>query len=259
MGEMNEITVISYPKCGRTWLRLMLSQAFASHFGVANANLLELEEMAGRQPNIPRVVFSHDGPANLKTADELLAHDKQEYAGSKTVLLVRDPADVVVSYYFERTRRREVFNPERFPTFNGDLSTFLREERGGLDSILAFYQSWANHQHVPAAFLLVRYEDMHADAGRELRRILNFMNLPSVSAETIQEAVSFGRFDNMRRLEQQNSLASERLQPANPDDPESYKTRRGLIGGFTDYLSPEDITYVLTKQRQLPSLYGYSR
>lgn len=255
---MNEIIVVSYPKCGRTWLRLMLGRALALHFDIPDANLLELEEMATHQPHIPRIVFSHDGPANLKSADQLLADDKQAYVGKRVVLLVRDPADVVVSYYFERTRRRERFNPDHFQPFDGNLSTFLYEERGGLDSILAFYQGWANYQHVPAALLLVRYEDMHADAGQALRRILDFMGLSEVSMEVIEEAVTFGRFDNMRRLEQQNSLASERLQPANPDDPESYKTRRGRVGGFTDYLSPEEIAYIMTKRRQLPPFYGYS-
>ena len=256
--SMNEIAILSYPKCGRTWLRLMLGRALTLHFNLADADLLELDALADREPRIPRLCFSHDGPANLQTAVQIHAQTKQEYACKPVILLVRDPADIIISYYFEYTRRRIKFNPAHFPDFNGDLSAFLRQERGGLDSIIAFYQNWAAHRYVPTPFLVLRYEDMHADPARALWRVLTFSGLPDVSEATIEAAVDYGRFDNMRHLEQQNGLNAERLQPGDPADPESYKTRRGQVGGYVDYLSDADLAYVLEKRRQMPSLYGYN-
>jgi hypothetical protein len=236
----------------------MLGQLFSLHFGFKDMNVLELQEMALQSPAIPKLIFSHDGPANLMTAEELLANDKQDYANKRVVLLVRDPADVVVSYYFEYTRRRTVFNPAQFNPFDGNISTFLRQERGGLDSILAFYQQWAEHKHVPASFLLVRYEDMHTAPKQQLRRFLDFIGLQDVDDALIDDAVEYGRFDNMRQLEQHNRLNSERLRPGNPDDPESYKTRSGQIGAYTKYLTPADIDYIAQKRQQIPSMYGYA-
>lgn len=255
---MNEIAILSYPKCGRTWLRLMLGRALTLHFQLADVNMLELEMLAESDPRIPYLCFSHDGPANLQTAVQIHAQTKQEYAGKPVILLVRDPADIIISYYFEYTRRRIKFNPAQFQMFNGDLSAFLRQERGGLDSIIAFYQNWTKRRHVPASFLIVRYEDMHAEPERVLRQVLTFIGLPEISEAVVAAAVDYGRFDNMRHLEQQNGLNSERLQPGDIADPESYKTRRGQVGGYVDYLTATDLAYVLEKRQQMPSLYGYN-
>lgn len=254
---MLQVFVVSYPKCGRTWLRLMLGRAVSKHVGRDLANPLELDDLASQYPGVPPIVFTHDGPANLKTAAELSADDKRKYAGHPVILLVRDPADVAVSYYFEYTRRRTVFNPARFETFDGQVSDFLRRDVGGVDSIIAFYDGWARHLHVPSSFLLVRYEDMHTAPARELRRVLDFVGLTAVSDEIIADAVAYGRFDNMRKLEQSNALDSERLQPADLSDPESFKTRRGVVGGHADYLSADDIRYVRERGQTLPALFNY--
>jgi hypothetical protein len=48
------------------------------------------------------------------------------------------------------------------------------------------------------------------------------------------------------------------LSRADPDNPESYRVRRGVVGGYVDYLSTEEI---LTLERGLAHLdprYGYS-
>jgi len=39
------------------------------------------------------------------------------------------------------------------------------------------------------------------------------------------------------------------LQPADASDPESYKVRRGEIGGYRHYLSAADIAYLEGKMR----------
>jgi hypothetical protein len=54
-------------------------------------------------------------------------------------------------------------------------------------------------------------------------------------------AVDYGSFMNMRAMERGDTLQTGVLRPGNPDDPESYKTRRGIVGGFRDYLSQDQI------------------
>lgn len=66
-------------------------------------------------------------------------------------------------------------------------------------------------------------------------------------------------FDNMRQLEQNNKFNHYKLQPGEKNDPESYKTRLGKVGGFVDYLTEVDIDYINDKiQSQLSKLYGYT-
>jgi len=250
-----DVYVLSYPKCGRTWLRLMMGKALALHFGLDNINPLQTDEMAKTNARIPLLKFTHDDQPNLKTPAELKTN-KTEYRGKKVIFLVRDIRDVVVSYYFELTKRQTV-NPH-YPPYQGDLSSFLRYTQGSLDTIIRYFNLWAENRTIPADFLLLRYEDITANAEHELRKVFDFLGLSEIKADTIRQAVEFARFDNMRKLEESGELASFRLQPGNKQDPESYKTRRGIVEGFRDYLSEEDIHYLDDKiKAELSAYFGY--
>jgi hypothetical protein len=41
-------------------------------------------------------------------------------------------------------------------------------------------------------------------------------------------------------------------------DPESFKVRRGKVGGYQEYLSAEDEKYAANALRRLDPLFGYS-
>lgn len=244
-----EFLIISYPKCGRTWLRLMLGRVFQNHFGLTNANLLELHALAQLNPNIPKIWVSHDDKPQWKKPDELVT-DKAEYQDKKVILLVRDPRDVVVSNYFQKTKRRQVYK--------GSLSDYLHEQLGSFDTILKFYNIWAENRTVPQKFLLVRYEDIHHNSYQELGIILEFLGLSEVTQQTIIEAIEYTSFENMRKMEIENTFNSPRLNPLDPQDPTSYKTRQGKVGGFSDYLSPAEIEYLNHKMnKNLSDFYGY--
>ena len=77
-----------------------------------------------------------------------------------------------------------------------------------------------------------------------LRQTLDFMGATAVPDETIQQAVQFASFDNLRSMEQRKQYKIDWMQPGDVNDPESYKVRRGKIGGYVDYLSSADIAYV---------------
>ena len=59
-------------------------------------------------------------------------------------------------------------------------------------------------------------------------------------------------------MESTGSLESGRLRPRDPNDPESFKTRRGKVGGFVDYLTPDEIAEVERRIRSgLDPSFGY--
>lgn len=99
------------------------------------------------------------------------------------------------------------------------------------------------NRHVPDAFAFTRYEDMHRDAGGALALVLEFMGA-RVPAAAMATAVEYCRFENLRRVEADGRFPGEALQPANADDPESFKLRKGKVGNFDEYLSPADVAYI---------------
>lgn len=245
----SDFFLISFPKCGRTWLRLMIGRVFQTHFSLNDANLLDLGQLAQFHPNIPKISVIHDDYPQWKKPDDLTA-SKAEYKDKQAIFLVRDPRDVLVSSYFQKTKRRQAYQ--------GSLSDYLHEEVGSFKAILRFYNIWAENRSVPQRFLLVRYEDIHADPCKELRRVIDFLGLPKVEDGIIAEAAQYASFENMRKMEEENAFNIGRLSPADRTDPESYKTRKGKVGGFTDYLNAAEIEYLnRTMAETLSDFYGY--
>ena len=251
---VGDYVLVAYPKCGRTWLRLMVGKALSTHFRLTEPRLLELDRLTELHPAVPFVTVTHDHRPHLKTPDEL-PQSKAEYAEKAVILLIRDPRDVIVSYYFDYTRRRRRINPAKFSEYNGDLPSFLRSERGGFRTLIEFYNIWAENQTVPADFMLVRYEDLHRDAEGQLLRVLSFLGLEAIPRSVVRDVVDFASFENMRRMEIDDVFETNRLRAVDPADPESFKTRRGKVGGFVDYLNADDMRYVDTAMEALTSFY----
>jgi hypothetical protein len=231
--------ILSYPKCGRTWVRLMLGRYLLR--GEAG-DPLKLFDITRRNPALPTIEVSHDDYPHWKPYTSLHM-DKAMYRGKTVIFLVRDPRDVLVSYYFQYTRRgdRELANDSGF---RGTLSEFIRHPIGGLRSLVGFYNIWARQRTVPATFHLLRYEELRADPAGAFSKLLRLLGLPDYGAAAIQDALDFGRFENMRRLEETGALGNVRLRPPADGDPEGFKVRRGIVGGYRDYLSEEDLRHI---------------
>ncbi|MFG2891223.1 sulfotransferase domain-containing protein [Streptomyces sp. NPDC048248] len=233
-----DVYILSFPKCGRTWLRLLLARAISTAHGIPMevCRDLDLTHFSATDSTVPRIVFWHDDRVALRAPEQLSA-DKDFYRDRKVVLLLRDIRDVAVSHYFQRTRRED--------DYSGTLGDFLTEGVGSVRTCLEFWNIWHAQQHVPAAFLLSSYERLTADTSGELARILRFCGLTqAVDPSAVEEAVAFARFGAMRAMERDDVFRSEKLRASDPGDAESYKTRRGVVGGFRDYLSDEQADQV---------------
>jgi len=230
-----EVHIVSFPKCGRTWLCLMLGKALEHHYGLQVKNPLKLRHFKKKVKDLPLIMQHHDGGPEFKRPEEL-ERDKSFYSDRKVIFLVRDPRDVTVSAYYQKTKRN--YN------FQGSLKEYVYHPVGSIESNIEFYNIWADQSHVPKDFLLLTYEDMHADAEKELEKALRFVGLNEISSEDISYAVEECRFENMRRIEASNALQSKNLAPRNPQDEKTYKTREGVVGGHRKYLDSEDMEYI---------------
>jgi len=258
-----EVYLISYPKCGRTWLRLMLGRAFTRFYSLPpDEDNLFLRWQSRPHPHLPMIAVVHEDRPMLKRPDELQA-SKGKFRDKRVIFLARDPRDVIVSSYFEMKKRGAIFGDNPYETrsaeYEGSLEDFIQRKEGGFETILRYYNIWAQNREVPKGFLLVRYEDLKANPQTELRKVVNFLGLQEIDDGTLQEAVLYASFENMRKMEEQRQFQAGMLTPADRSDQESYKTRKGKIGGYRDYLSPEQ-TEALNQmmKTELSSFYGYA-
>jgi hypothetical protein len=207
--------VISFPKSGRTWLRIMLE-----------ALGIEAE-------------FSHAGSseAHGRTADEL--RDGPAYwRGRRVLFLMRDPKDTAVSAWFQATRRARVYE--------GALPDFLRDPRYGIEKVVRFHLLWLESASRFRAFLPMQYDALRQDTARHLSQAARFLSGREAAPDSVAGAIEAGAFERMRALETSGEGAARygaRLSPADPNDPDSFKTRRGTIGGWKEHFSPDDTAF----------------
>lgn len=234
--------LISFPKCGRTWLRFALSQYFARtlalplepdlqttfqvlpNFDRDPVRGLPAFRFSGRRPALPLILVSHRG------------YNRHWFQDRPVVFLVRDPRDVVVSAFFHATRHKH--------RFSGTIGDFIEDDAQGLGSYIAYLNGWAAGL-ANARCHVTSYERMSADPATELRRILLFLGqLPDEQA--LAHAVETSSFGAMRNKEQKTGIPGHRYDLR---DRESLRMRRGKPGGFTDYLSPAEIERVAERCR----------
>lgn len=245
-----EYYLISHPKCGRTWLRFMLAKAIAVRLGDPRHIVTDpMEVVLNCNRRRPIIHITHDGVDDVPAGTTQRGSEHyRKYRHKKVIFLVRDPRDVTVSYYFERTlRQNETYT----------LREFIRHPWWGAARTVDFMRQWYEHRHVPMDFLLIRYEDLHRDPGAELRNLMGFLGFGDSSDHAIELAVAYSRFENMRKMSLSELQDYDRLAPTDPDDEESYKVRRGKVGGYIDYLSRGDIEYIEKQMLALPREFGY--
>ena len=227
---------LSFPKAGRTWLRALLGKALVDHFRLPPEDLLETEKLSAAA-GLGVAAFYHDGSAMLDLLPwQSLVADKSAYRDKRVLLIGRDARDTLVSAYFQASRRLQII---RAP-----IRDFVRDDRFGARKMATFYRQWEEARSVPRAFEFVRYESMHTDPAGVLRRTLAFLGVSDVTDATLDAAVAFARFDNLRKVESEGRYAGPILQAGSGADPESFKVRRGKVGGFRDYLADEDVAWI---------------
>jgi len=248
--------ILSIPKSGRTWVRTFLCAYFCNRYG----REFTLEPERYGQPGIPRLIFSHDCFEHRTKGDlwdrirgKYLV-PKKELRRAKIVLLARDPRDCFVSLYVQMTRRDRGAPTEFKRKTVGDL---LRDKKFGVRAIIRTMDAWLNEFSDRDDFTIIRYESLREFPGENFRTLLAVLGETTPDVSIFQAALDFSEFENMKKMEAAGAFDSKILRPGDVRDPESFKVRRGKVGGYREYLSVGDQEYAASALAELDPRFGY--
>jgi hypothetical protein len=237
-------------------LRAFLCAYFCKRFGLE----FTLRPDRYHEQRIPRLIFSHDLFEHRTKGDRWdrfrgkYLVPRSELGRTKIILLARDPRDCFVSLYLQLTRR-DPNAPRKFR--HKTVSEMLRHKKFGVRAIINAMNCWINEFSGRDHFTLVRYEAVRASPSEHFRDLLAVLGETEPDATIFQEALEFSRFENMQKLEAAGAFDSNILHPGDVRDPESFKVRRGKVGGYREYLSVEDQQYAAAALMELDPRFGY--
>lgn len=247
--------VVSIPKSGRTWVRTFLCAYFCEKAG--QPFTLEPEGY----PGVPRIIYTHDLFEQRTKADRWdkvrgkYLIPQRERTRLPIILLARDPRDAFVSLHVQLTRRTKETPHELKQKSAAEL---LRDSAFGIGSMVEIMNSWLAEWSDRPNFLLLRYETLRQQPAPRFRELLRILGEEPIDETAFAGALEFSDFGHMKKLEGAGAFQSKILRAGDPQDPESFKVRRGKIGGFEDYLSPNDQDYAAAALAKLDPRFGYS-
>jgi hypothetical protein len=215
----DDVYVATYPRSGTTWMQFLLhllarpGEEFRHIDDVCP--WFERTLAIGSRP--PEQLDRLPSPRIFKT------HLLRQWLPSvgRFVVIVRDPADVAVSYY-------ELYRA--YLGFAGSLDEFLArfvEGRVQYGSWWTHVRGWERHAR-DGDVCWVRYEALRGDPVGELRRVAAFAGLPHDDA-SLAAAVEGASLSRMKALEERFDHATSLLLERGVR-PRSF-IGRGLVGG----------------------------
>jgi hypothetical protein len=248
--------VVSIPKSGRTWVRTFLCAYFCEKIG--QPFTLEPEQYEA----VPSIIYTHDLFEQRTKADRW---DKlrgkylipaRERSRHPIILLARDPRDAFVSLYVQLTRRTKETPSDLKRKSAAEL---LRDPAFGIVSMVEIMNAWMAEWAAHPDFLLLRYETLRQDPAPSFRQLLQVLGENAADEIAFAHALRFSEFGHMKKLENAGAFDSKILRAGDLRDPESFKVRRGQIGAFQDYLSPNDQSYAAAALASLDPRFGYGQ
>jgi hypothetical protein len=233
------VTVVSYPKSGRTWLEQLLLAALGHHLGLRFGEDATYAKVAAGIDKVPLIGFTHAGgsweTATL-TAAEIATHVPARIGDGRFVYLYRDPRDVLVSAYHHARNRSGIawLRPQ----------DMLDDPIVGLPKVTAFMNNWTRQvEGAPGRAMRVSYEALKATPQQTLGELCRFMALP-FSEDEIGQAIADCSFERLQQRELAATGGNPWLAPVDPANRNSFKFREGRSGSYRTFFSADQIAWI---------------
>lgn len=216
-------------------MRLMLGKYLYDHYELTGFDISEIRKISKAISAIPQVIFTHDHNPHKTDINEI-KNNISEYRNNSVIFLARDPRDVMVSLYYHVSQRGG--------SFDGTISDFIRNDRGGIRSLVKFYNMWGGNLEGLDRKLIVSYEELMNNTSQTLHKILDFIGVAPVSTDLLEQVVDFASFNKMKLMEQEQKVDAAWLKTADTSNPLAFKVREGKVGGYWKHLSQDDVDFI---------------
>lgn len=259
LAKLNQANVvfISYAKAGRTWTRVMISRLYQQAYGLPDNLIIESDNFHRLNAAVPIFLFTMGN----YIADRFpIGGRTSPYEGKSLIFLARHPADTAVSFYFhQESRINPMLKDVKRLREGGQRQIFehFQDSEFGLDHVIDYMNMWIKALPSHERHLLLRYEDLRSRSADELARIARFLG-ERFSSDQIHDAVQFASFERLQQKERDNFFNNKRLQARDKENPNSFKVRRGKVGGYRDYFTDDQIGWIEGRIRdRLDPRFGY--
>jgi len=183
----DDVFLVSYPKSGNTWLRFLLANVIEKR----NVNFSNINNIV---PDIHKQNCKE--LSNINSPRFIKSHFPYTKKYPRVVYLVRNPKDVLISYYHHQIK---------FYDFKGSINNYFDLFLKGKNSS---YGKWDQHvidwisskKNSNSDIIVLKYEDLKNKTRMELEKILVFIGV-SYSPEIIESAIKVSSFESMKNIE----------------------------------------------------------
>lgn len=235
-----DLFICSYPKSGTTWIGYLLAQLLKQDAD----EQLGLDSFNRYVPDV-NLIYARRAPladfASLSSPRFFLCHAAYDAMLPNVVYVLRDPRDVLVSYYH--------YNRFLNKKFDLTLADYLRADNRWPCDWNEHVESWLTPKRHPR-MIVVRYEDLHTDTAGAIHRILTLAGI-TVVASRIQAAIDAARFDRMRLVEEKFGVSNK------AGDPVERFVRKGKVGSWREEMGPKEREIFERRYGRLMREVGY--
>lgn len=243
--ESNEYYIVSFPKSGNTWMRIILSNILS----IEKGSHIFLKEIQSFVPDshIPSQIDDAGKSGSVFNGLKfkfVKSHNSYSdfFKGKNIIYIVRDGRDVLNSYYHYLNARRE----EKVKM----LDLITQSNQFGFGSWNTHIKSWHNGVH--GKFIQLRYEDLLKDTENEMKKLLKFIDF-EVSEDVLKLAIENSTFKKLSSLENKKGIAyNDKLK-----DKSSKFFRKGTSGDWKTSFSHEDLEQFMIENADAMKLCGY--
>lgn len=230
-----DVLVASYPRSGNSWLRFLLLEMCGRRSGFDTA--YDEVPYVGAQKGAPELVPG--GGRLVKT------HEPYLPLYHRAIHLVRDPRDIVISYfrYMQRVEQIVVLpTDDEAASFDHFVDAFLAGRADAHGTWQSHLDSWLEAaRNGKCEVLRLRYEDLRASPQEHVVEIGNWLGL-EISQDRAAEVVEQCSLDRMRAAELEAMRSTPHVVPRPARNTGISLLGAGAVQGWRQVLTPQQQT-----------------
>lgn len=234
----DDVFLVSFPKSGNTWLSFLIANIMVEYLN------LEIEvNFNNIHTFVPDIHLNRNIPPireYFPFRRVIKSHSEYNSFYNNVLLLVRNPFDVMVSYYHYSSK---------LGYFRGSFDDFITDNRFGIETWKKHTSNWIYKPSNRVHLSLIRYEEVKIDPFKTVAKILDLWGL-AMPDQKIRKAIENSDFKRMKEKENRTGSFTRKR----------YKgfefVRKGEIGGATE-ITEKQFEFIFLKTSELLASLGY--